>query len=524
MAGKSTHVEIRLRGKDETASAWQSVAARARSFNAAAGAMAAKALLATGAAAAGLGVSAKSALDSLNQINDVAQKSGVSASWLQQMTGALGQAGVTLSADTLSNSVAKLQAAMVNAEKINLFKNLGIDITRLQGLAPEETFIRFLETVAACNDEQTRMLLLQRGLEEQGLALAPLLRQGPDAFRDSLRDVMAMIPAVSDSAVAVATNANNALALLGQSASAAWQQTVGDALTAIEAQHGPIENVIYSITAGFAYAAESVALTVTAIVGNFTKAWAAGIAELGRGIRAMLASLSPQATSLFDSVAGTVAVGAADITSAFWDETLLGRMTASDRDYNLLQYAGAGIALPFQGLYNLILGDESQAAKNVRKAVAESVAQDLYDPKSIVDAWERHTGSVMTDLQSRLQEARAKWDQWQTKKIEGVSAKPKLSAFAPPTIAQPELENLSEKIRTAVKTGTKEGLADGIEASSYEVVKAVFRAASAPLASPIAAAAAPAAEDPALAPSSDLRKLLAATERIDRRLQAIGLA
>lgn len=526
MAGKSTHVEIKLRGTDETAKAWSSVAARARNFNKTAGEAAAKAALAVSAATAAAGYAAKRALDAMNRLNDVAQKSGVSASWLQQMTGALGQAGILTNAETLSTSIAKLQAAMVNAEKVKLFQKLGLDVTQFQGLHPEDTFTEFLAAVAACNDEQTRMLLLQRGLEEQGLALAPLLRQGPDAFREALRDVMDMIPAVSDAAVTVATNANNALAVLSQSAATAWNQLIGDFLVSVESQQGPIENVIYSLVAGVMSSAETLGTVITTIVGNFVSAWSAGIAEFGNGVRAMLASIDSRAASLFDSVAGWLAIVEADARDMTWYDTSLGRMANDGQDNPWYAWAGGAIAYPFQYLANLFK-DESEAAKNVRKAVEEQIAQDLFDPQSVVDAWNERTGAVMVSLEESLSSVNAKWQRWLETKITGVSAKPSLSSFAVPAIPKPDTEALQNSVKDAVRTGTREGLADGIEASSYEVLKALFRAASAPLAigrsdTPIAQTASHAFHTQTAA-QEDLRRIANGIDTINRRLAAVGI-
>ena len=238
----ATSVRMELQGKDATKKAFDSVAQRAKTSQAKIGAA-----LKFGAIALAVGAAAKkigASLDHLNKLNDIAQQAGTSATWLQKFTGAMGQAGINITTEGLVASVQKLNASLVNTEKLKAFEKLGVNVSHLRGLKPEEAFTGFLDIVSKIPDEQKRLLVLQRGMEEQGLRLAPLLRQGPDAFKQSLQDVMAMIPVTSDNTVTLATNANNAFALVGQSFSAVWQNCLGSILQWADESFGGVDLAI----------------------------------------------------------------------------------------------------------------------------------------------------------------------------------------------------------------------------------------------------------------------------------------
>lgn len=419
----ATKVKVELQGKDNTAKAFKSAKKNADSFGSSI-----KSMLKVAAAAYAIKKAfdaVKDSLESLNQLNDIAQQAGVSAEWLQKFQGAMGQAGIRMDMSAAVTSIQKLNAALVNTEKIKAFEKLGIDVSHLQGMKPEQAFLGFLETVAAIPDEQMRLLALQRGLEEQGLRMAPLLRQGPDALRDSLGKVMELYPAVSDETVTLATNANNAFAMVGDSLSMIWDEALGSMMQMCEESFGGVDLVIMTTF-------ERIKFVAYAIYDLFAAA--------------------------FDSIKEIAGVFGQNIGDGF---ELIGR-----RVLQVLQMVARGwsyIAAGVTWLFNEAAGEalyewaDSIGRENER-AIADIYARNSIDPTdTIEERWQQRYADYKENIQN--------WSDL-------LAAKKGLSTGAVPT------EALENNFANAIAKGTKEGLAKGIEAGSYEALKASFKGAA----------------------------------------------
>lgn len=489
------NVAMRLNGVDATAGAFNSVAAKAKLVGAKIGsAMKTFAGVATAATAAVVAAS-KAALNELNALNDEAQQAGVSANWLQKFTGAMGQAGVRMQRTDIVKAVQKLNASLVNTEKIKAFEKLGVDVAHLQGLAPEKAFEGFLEVISKIPDEQVRLLALQRGLEESGLKLAPLLRLGPDAMKESLADVMAMIPAASDNTVTLATNLNNAFALVSSSLKTQFYDALGAVLEWADESFGGVDKALMRCM-------------------EYGKAWAL---VLVRGIQ-------------------TVGEAVGGIIGLFRVDWLDGIKMIGIRFAQLVEY----IAGPLRNAIGTVVGLFNEDLGN---AIIESTAQyQQMLEDTAAEIYEKHGVAPMKSWAERIAEdfnaAAVKVETWE----KGLSAKATLTSMQP--IVQEAFEPVKETVKDAVSDGVREGLAEGVEAGSYSVIKNAFAARSlmgandapaAALANAVKAVQPPEARTVSATPhASDkrfdslpdmldvLRKLLSTTEAVHKDLAALG--
>lgn len=429
------NMAIQLQGVDATADAFNSVAARAKRVGAKVADGLKMATVAAAGVSAAVGVAAKAALNQMNELNDTAQRAGVSAEWLQRFSGAMGQAGILMQQSDIVGSIQKLNAGLVNTEKITALQKLGVDVEHLKGLKPEEAFMGFLDVVSKIPDEQTRLLALMRGMEEQGLKLAPLMRQGPDAFSESLRAVMDIIPAVSDGTVTVATNANNAFALVAQSFQTIWHEVLGDILVWGDEAFGGLDKAIMRTW-------EYVKFFTLTIVRAF-QTWG-------------------------EAVGGIIALFQFDFCDAL-------KVT-----FLRLGQFGRLLLSPFIELAKFLGDDEWKSSVDSFMEYYDGSVQNainmVYDQYGF-----SHTTSLADKVKADFDEMQANVKKWET----GLSAKSKLSTGAteigelpiqeiPKVIETP----IQESVKKSVSSGVQQGLAEGVESSSYTVLKNAFKAAS----------------------------------------------
>jgi hypothetical protein len=326
--GIATQIMMSISGQDKTAGAFASVAGRAK---AAEGAL----RRAIGAATAGLGAamiarSAKQALDAMGTISDRAQQMGVSAVYAQQLAAALDQVGIKgVSMDTLADAFGKM--------------------TKETGATGAKGFEDTLASIAALGSEQERVEALFKSFGRGvGASFAPLVRQGPDALRQGLRDVMAGMPAVSDAAVNMGDATSDALKRSGLAASAAWRQTLGDIMAWIQQTFGvtPAE-------------------AVTVLTENVK--WAVGAAwEYFRALGVNIGRIAAYFAEDFDGALKWMLRGVLDFTVAATKLLLA-------VPWNVGQVLGANIA---EGLNSILTGESFDSAA-VKDFVQTSVVPNL---------------------------------------------------------------------------------------------------------------------------------------------------
>ena len=426
MATVPTKVQLTIKGKDETGKAFRSVSQKAQ--NTGSKLMAAFKVAAIVAAIAKIGQAVKAALDDMNKLHDIAQQAGTSAVFLQKFVGAMGQAGIVTNTEGLVASMQKLNKAITDPEKLIAFDKLGFDIRQFEGMSPEKTFIEFMIAVSRCNDESRRLLLLQRGMEEQGLKLAPLMRLGPDALRKSLDDVMAMIPATSENTVNLATNANNAFALVAADFKTRWYEMLGSLLTwADETFHG-VDKAIMRTWQTMVLVLKNTWAMITAPLWGIAEAVAMLWVNLLDGLKLILFKI----IQMFEAVERLAVRLSAAVAGIFSDE-LAGR---------LHNYASE-------------IGEESQY-----------YIDQLFKRNNITQK-----PTLFESFKNNAAEFDAAMKRWN----KGLDAKATLTSMTPGT---PTMAKLTSNVAGAVGAGVKKGLARGIESSSYDAIKAAFTAAS----------------------------------------------
>lgn len=251
-------IRTTLVGVDATAAAFASVDKRA---SAAMGKARRMAMTALGGIAAAFSVGAmKSAFDEMGNLTDMAQLASTSTSEIQKLSGALDQAGVkNVNIDTLASAFAKMS------------KNTGaVGMTGFKDT---------LAQISKIGDEGKRMEALTRIFgRELGASFAPIVRNGPEAFKASLQSVMDMMPGLPQAAAEAGDRASDGLKLAGAMVKNEWHQAMADVVWAVESLFGDnIGVVLVKTVAGFTWLGSMVMdilSTMTANVIIFTNALA----------------------------------------------------------------------------------------------------------------------------------------------------------------------------------------------------------------------------------------------------------
>lgn len=432
--GLASDLVLSIVGIDKTASTFGSVDKKAKDLSS----RLKKTLTfaALGAGAFGFVRSFKSAMNSMNEMADTAMRSGLNGEWLQKFSGAMSQAGVQVGVNDITGAIAKMNATLANPVKDEAFEKLGFNIKQFKGLKPETAFTEMLTAISKVGSEQERVFLLQRTLGNSGAAMAPLLRQGPEAFSESLDKVMAMIPAVSDESLNVATSVNNAFSLLSDEMTASWYEWVGSALSTLEDWFGPLEENIAKIPIIFR---RSIDKAVT-VVG-----W--GLINMGRGVGDFVENTKRWL--------GGFVKNWREVFSSIWDYTkemvkAIGQM-----------FKGLGKAI-----WSAIKGDGFDFSE--LQAGLDRFKKNAFKP---VDFKIEYQKSDMLDIGAELDRINAEAAKAIQIKVDGVRAKKTLAASL-----EGAVDPLGEKLKGKVSKGVKEGLASAVESTSYESFKAIFAA------------------------------------------------
>ncbi len=228
MAKAATRIETELVAKDKFSQAFKGVADKAKSLQKEVSGRMSGSGIAKGVAAgqamfamlSGVASRAAAAAAELGTISDRAQQMQVSAEYLQQLNGALGEVGVkNVSIDALTDAFDRMQKAT--------------------GKVGAAGFDSVMQSLAGMSNEQERVNELGRIFgKTMGPSLAPLLRQGPAAFSEGLKAVMAGMPAVTSSAVNTGDAIADAMGWASASIKVGFQQTLGDVANYIQSSFG----------------------------------------------------------------------------------------------------------------------------------------------------------------------------------------------------------------------------------------------------------------------------------------------
>ena len=248
---QSTH-QIAIKGKDETASAFQSVQNRAKATSSAISSIMGGAIAAAGAF---LGYRAISGtVQELGKLSDLAMKSGTSVNFLTSAATAFQVAGLDVSVESLARSFQYLQ------------KNTG--------KSGEGGFYEVVRSIAAIEDPIQRNAELIKNFGRAGLELQPLVNGGQEVI-DKFETLRSVIPGVSDAAAQAGDEIADAQTLLGKGVQSLWQKVVGK---------------IFSLWAeDFPGGVRAGALNAVNWVETFTKKAYAFVAKWGARVSALVA-------------------------------------------------------------------------------------------------------------------------------------------------------------------------------------------------------------------------------------------
>lgn len=277
----ATQIALGISGQDKTAAAFAAVSKRAD--RASAGLSRRMMVIGASLGAIGVGAAIKQGIDGLSNLYTEAQKAGTSAGDLQKLVGALDAVNIKgADASTMARGLAKM--------------------AQVTGRVGAEGFKEVLSDIAAIGDEGSRIKALGEvfGLR-LGSNLAPLVRQGPEAFEEGLDKVMAMMPGVADGADAMGGKVNTAMGYAAATVKTAWMDALANVLGWAEKTFGM--DFQEAITAAVANVKWAVGLIIEAfkvtfgniwkVVRFFWEDWRGALAWAWNGIKTF-------ATSIFD--------------------------------------------------------------------------------------------------------------------------------------------------------------------------------------------------------------------------------
>ena len=303
MARASTQIVTELTGKDQVSKTFDDVAKKAKqmqkSVNSGNGfSMGMAKSVAAGnamfAVLKGVAMRAAAAAGDLGTLSDRAQQMQVSAEYAQKLEGALNQVGVKdATIDNLTAAFDRMQKA-----------------TGRVGASGFETTMKEL---AGIQDEQQRVIKLNEIFgKSMGPGLAPLLRQGPEAFIKGLNGVMAAMPAVADAAVNAGDGIADAWAVMNAEIKVGFQQSLGNIANYFQNNFGltmaqGIKSIViwakWGLGVGWAYF-EAFGKNIGMLTQFFVDDWKGALDWVAGGITAWVkASLSPFLW-IFDTVKG----------------------------------------------------------------------------------------------------------------------------------------------------------------------------------------------------------------------------
>ena len=206
---QSTH-QIAIKGKDQTAGAFQSVQNRAKATGAAIRAAVGGAIAAAGAYLSVRAVTG--AAKELGKLSDLAMKAGVSVEFLTSATQAFGVAGLNVSAESITKAMQYAQ------------KSVG-DLALSAGGA-EESFIGLVRKIAAIPDAAERAQATMQIFGQSGLELMPLVNGGQEVI-DKFENLRKVMPGVSDAAAAAGDEIADAMGTVSQGVQSLWLRAIG---------------------------------------------------------------------------------------------------------------------------------------------------------------------------------------------------------------------------------------------------------------------------------------------------------
>lgn len=174
---------------------------------------------------------------SLDQLNDVAARTGIGAEALQGYSLAAKLAGVN--SETLASSLQKLSVQIGNATPGSDFdkalRGIGLSARELQQLAPEQQFSAIGDAISRLPTVAERAAAAVQVFGRQGAALAPLFREGADSLEELRERAERLGIIVNETQVSNVAEMNDAFDLVKSTIEGIIGQVIGNLAPAVTA-------------------------------------------------------------------------------------------------------------------------------------------------------------------------------------------------------------------------------------------------------------------------------------------------
>ena len=250
-------------------------------------------------------------------LDDVAQRTGISAKSLSELAYAAELGGTDLA--TLERSVARLQRGISDANGGNkamaeAFDAIGLSAAELAKLSPEEQFLAVGKAIAAVPDPTLRAARAMELFGRSGTQLLPMLLSDIDAVRKEAQDLGLVI---SDEDAVRGAELGDALDRVKKSLGGIATQlgaAIAEPFTKIANTVAGIIGRVSAWVAANRNVVRTVAAVSAGLVAVGTVATGVGLAIIGLG--ATIASIGTIASAAFAAVGAAVAIVTSPITLA----------------------------------------------------------------------------------------------------------------------------------------------------------------------------------------------------------------
>lgn len=179
----------------------------------------------------------KSAIDAAGALQDMADRTGASASFLSAMEAQAVQAGASLSdvaqaISFMNNSIG--EAAKGNQAMAESFSRLNIDLEHLKSLSPEEQFYLITQRISELGTQFERTEAARNIFGRGVNNLLPIIREGGDAIKDMNQALIDQGNALSAEHIAVLDEFGDAMARTATTIKNSFISAVAESIIAIQ--------------------------------------------------------------------------------------------------------------------------------------------------------------------------------------------------------------------------------------------------------------------------------------------------
>jgi hypothetical protein len=197
-------------------------------------------LTATAPLVAGFAAATKAALDYGDGLGDMAARTGIAVEKLSELQFAADQSDVNIS--TLERGIQRMTVNIGNAANgtgtfAKTLSTLGVSLSDLQAMSPDQQFIALSDALAKVEDPATRAALAQQVFGKSAMQMMPLIQQGAAGLKS-------MADRARELGIILSTEDAAALGELDENLKTIKQQMFGLAVQIGTAVAGPLTNFL----------------------------------------------------------------------------------------------------------------------------------------------------------------------------------------------------------------------------------------------------------------------------------------